>query len=519
MSSADRVTIPGSHRELDPKHPRVGDADHDRQIDVTVYLRPSSALDWVDQEAAQPPGNRRTMSRDQLAADYGASHEDISAVQSFAREHGLKVTAVNEERRAVKLRGTVAALANAFDARDLALYQMPDGIAYRSRSGALTVPGELADVITGVFGIDERPQAKPHLRRIGAQAAARAYTPKEVAAAYNFPTAVNGAGETVAIIELGGGFTQQDLDTYFNGLGITPPAVTAVDVDNGANSPGTDPNADGEVMLDIEVVGAVAPGAHIVVYFADNTDQGFIDAVSTAAHDSTNKPSVISISWGGPEDSWTGQARTQMEQAFIEAAALGVTVTAASGDNGSTDGVGDGKQHVDFPASAPHALACGGTSLQVENSQIASETVWNDGASGGAGGGGISIEFPLPSYQSSAHVPNNVDSGQLGRGVPDVAGDADPATGYTILVDGQQETIGGTSAVAPLWAGLIALINQSLGNSAGFLQPQLYAGTAAAGFRDITEGNNGDYQAAPGWDPCTGLGSPDGAHLLQALGG
>jgi len=208
-----------------------------------------------------------------------------------------------------------------------------------------------------------------------------------------------------------------------------------------------------------------------------------------------------------------------MEQILTEAAALGVTVTVASGDNGSTDGVNDGKQHVDFPASAPHALACGGTSLQATNGQITSETVWNDGSGGGAGGGGISIEFGVPSYQSAVRMPTNVDTGKAGRGVPDVAGDADPQTGYSILVDGSQQTIGGTSAVAPLWAGLTTLINESLGKPAGFLQPQLYEAATQTGFHDVTQGNNGSYSAGPGWDPCTGLGSPNGTALLQALGG
>jgi kumamolisin len=272
-------------------------------------------------------------------------------------------------------------------------------------------------------------------------------------------------------------------------------------------------------MLDIEVIGSVAPGAKIVVYFAPNTDQGFIDALSTAVHDATNKPSVVSISWGGPEDSWTQQARSQMDQILTEGAAVGVTVTVASGDNGSTDGVGDGKQHVDFPASAPHALGCGGTTLSIQDGQIASETVWNELPNHGAGGGGISIEFPVPSYQSGVKMPTNFDTGKPGRGVPDVAGDADPTTGYSILVDGNQQTIGGTSAVAPLWAGLIVLLNASLGKPAGFLQPQIYAASAAAGFHDITQGNNVGYEAGPGWDACTGNGTPDGAALLKALGG
>ena len=228
-----------------------------------------------------------------------------------------------------------------------------------------------------------------------------------------------------------------------------------------------------------------------------------------------NKPSVISISWGGPESTWTAQAMTAFDSAAQDAAALGVTICAASGDNGSSDGVTDGGNHVDFPASSPHILACGGTSLQSANAVITSETVWNDGAQGGAGGGGFSNQFPLPAWQVSDNI--TPPSGG-GRGVPDVAGDADPETGYNVLVDGQQLVIGGTSAVAPLWSGLIALLNQKLGKPLGFLQPTLYGLSGNSGaFHDITKGSNGAFSAGPGWDAATGLGSPDGAALLQAL--
>ena len=245
------------------------------------------------------------------------------------------------------------------------------------------MPAELDGIITSVLGIDNRPQAQPRIRF--APHATRTYTPVEVGQAYSFPAQATGEGETVGIIELGGGFDTADLNAYFQGLGLTPPNVTAVSVDGGTNSPGTDTNADGEVMLDIEVVGAIAPGASIVVYFAPNTDAGFIDAVSTAVNDTTHRPSVVSISWGGPEDTWTAQARDQMEQILTDAGGLGVTVTAAAGDGGSTDGVDDGQQHVDFPASAPHALACGGTALQATGGQITGETVWNDTGDGSHG--------------------------------------------------------------------------------------------------------------------------------------
>jgi kumamolisin len=314
---------------------------------------------------------------------------------------------------------------------------------------------------------------------------------------------------------LGGGYRAADLTAYFKGLGQTAPQVTAVSVDNGKNSPSTASSADGEVMLDIEVSAAVAPGAKIVVYFAPNTDQGFIDAVSSAVHDTTNNPSVISISWGGPESSWTTQAMNALDAACQSAAALGITVTVAAGDNGSTDGATG--NNVDFPASSPHVLGCGGTKLVGSGSTITSEVVWNEQASNeGATGGGVSNVFPLPSFQANANVPAP-SSSTGGRGVPDVSGDADPVTGYQVRVDGQNLVIGGTSAVAPLWAGLIALSNQQNGKSAGFLQPQLYSAKGAAAFNDIVSGNNGAFSAGPGWDACTGLGSPIGTRLIALL--
>jgi kumamolisin len=271
-------------------------------------------------------------------------------------------------------------------------------------------------------------------------------------------------------------------------------------------------------MLDIEVAAAVAPKAHIVVYFAPNTDQGFLDAITTAIHDKTNKPSVISISWGAPEANWTSQAMQQFNQAFQAAAALGVTICCASGDNGSGDGLTDGHAHVDFPASSPYALGCGGTKLIAAGSSISSEVVWNENPSS-ATGGGVSDVFPLPAWQRTAHVPPSTNPGaHVGRGVPDVAGDADPATGYKVRVDGQDFVIGGTSAVAPLWAGLIALLNQQLANPVGYLNPLLYGSLHGTGvMRDISSGSNGAYHARSGWDPCTGWGVPDGAKLLHAL--
>ena len=319
-------------------------------------------------------------------------------------------------------------------------------------------------------------------------------------------------GQTIALIELGGGFRAADITAYFKSLGLTAPKVTAVLVDKAKNAPTTADGADGEVMLDIDVAGAAAPGANIAVYFTPNTDQGFVDAITTAIHDTTNKPSVISISWGRAEPNWTAQARSAMDSAFQSAAALGITVTVAAGDNGSGDSVTDGKAHVDYPASSPFVLGCGGTKLVGSGTTITSEVVWNETAANeGATGGGISAEYPQPSWQSA------VTATKKGRGVPDVSGNADPATGYQVRVDGQSIVVGGTSAVAPLWAALIALINAQSKTSVGFLQPKLYATAAASGFHDITSGNNGAFKAGKGWDACTGLGTPNGTALAGLL--
>jgi kumamolisin len=520
MSQGARVELAGSARTPLPAESRVARADPGQRVDVTVVLRRRGAL--PDPGPAQPHLQRR-----ELEDRAGADLADIARVEAFAHEHGLDVVSASPARRSVVLSGPVAALEPAFGT-ELWLYDL-DGSVHRGRQGPLTLPAEVAPAVEGVFGLDDRPQARPHFRQllsegrpVQAHAATAAFSPTEVARLYDFPTAATGAGQCIAIVELGGGYSKADLDTFFQGLGLTTPATVAVSVDGAHNSPDGNPGGpDGEVMLDIEVAGAVAPGARIAVYFAPNTERGFLDAVSTAIHDSVRRPSTVSISWGGPESTWTGQAITALDTVLQDAAALGVTVFCASGDAGSGDGAGDSLAHTDFPASSPHVLACGGTRLTAGPDGIAAEVVWNDGPAGGATGGGISDAFEVPTWQSGASVPPSANpGGRRGRGVPDVSGDADPQTGYRVLVGGRATVVGGTSAVAPLWAGLVALLNERLGRPVGFLNPALYGAVqAAGGFRDITEGGNGAYSAGAGWDPCTGLGTPRGGAILDALGG
>jgi len=511
-----RVTLPGSDRTLPAGCEQLGEVDGNSVVTVTVVLR------RIGNQPAVSSGAIARINRQEFPQKLGADPKDIQAVEQFAHHHHLSVAEASLEKRLVHLRGSVKDLSKAFGAKLITCKDAVTNSIFRGRSGPLTVPEELQSVVIAVLGLDNRQAAFAHfrVRTNAATGNAGTFTAQQIATLYNFPQGLDGTGQTIGIIELGGGYNTADLQTYFQGVGLAVPSVTAVSVDGGANTPGGD--ADGEVELDIEVAGTIAPGANIAVYFAPNTDQGFIDAITDAVHDSTRKPSVISISWGGPEDSWTAQSRTALDAALQDAATLGVTVTVAAGDNGSSDGAGDGALHVDFPASSSFALACGGTTLQGSGSNITSETVWNETADNeGATGGGVSIEFALPSYQTNAGVPANPETNFVGRGVPDVSGNADPETGYQIVVDGQSVVVGGTSAVAPLWAGLIALLNQSLGTSVGLLQPKLYSFGESV-FRDITSGNNDDsnlgyYSAAAGWDACSGLGSPNGAALLDAL--
>ena len=475
-------------------------------LEVTLVLRRRPGAAFAS--AAYP--QRPRWPRAEYGRHCGADPADLDSLRAFARRYALSETGADTARRVLHLRGTPHSLEQAFTVT-LGSFRLADG---RGPFVGCTQAPRLPPEAIAVLGLDRRPVARPHIRRPRATPA-RSYTPLEIGALYQFPAGTDGSGQSVAIVELGGGFSASDLASYFKGLGITtPPSVSAVPVAGGANTPGGE--ADGEVMLDIEVIGALAPRSSIAVYFAPNTDQGFYEAISQAAHDATRRTAVISISWGGPEDGWTAQSRAAMQSALEDAAGLGVTVTAASGDSGSSDGESDGAAHVDFPASSPYVLGCGGTRLQGSGTTITSEVVWNETSAGeGASGGGVSVEFPPPAWQADSHVPAS-PSGQGGRGVPDVAGNADPMTGYQVLVDGQAQVIGGTSAVAPLWAALIARLNQKLARPLGDVHAALY-GLNGKGFRDITSGDNGAYRAGSGWDACTGLGSPQGEALAAAL--
>jgi kumamolisin len=497
--------------------------------------KPEALERLVYEQANQPLAARQYLTHEELADRHGASKEDLDKIEQFAQQHDLTVVHRSAAERSIVLKGRLGDLLSAFHA-DVQIYHHATG-TYRGRKGEIALPDSLSGIVTGVFGFDTRPKHRaPHRQKAAVNrgpSATNGVAATEFATRYNFPAASNGmtldgTGQTVAIIELGGGYRTSDLSVFFQEIKIPVPNVSSVSVDHAGNSPTTANSDDGEVMLDIEVAGAVVPKANFVVYFAPNNgDKGFIDAISAAVHDEERKPSVISISWGGPEVSTDQQGVDAYHELFAAAGALGITICIASGDHGTADlnaEQWDGKIHVDHPACDDLVLGCGGTQID-----SGTDVVWNDGTpfdvntlggGGWASGGGISEVFAVPSYQAAANMPVSINSGRPGRGVPDVAMSA---TNFFTRVDRTEGPSGGTSAVAPLMAGLVARLNQAKNKNVGFLNPFLYANAAKGVVRDVTVGTNAimstiqGYSAGPGWDACTGLGTPDGTVILNNL--
>ena len=508
MAIFKKIPLLGSYKKKPVGDPTT-DINKEELISVTISLRRKNEISTAIAQGKQ-------LSHIEFAKEYGANEKDVHEIEAFCKQHKLTLIKNDMASRSLVYQGRITDFEQAFTVK-LSHYRQA-GLLYRGREGEIFIPEQLKDIITGIFGLDDRPAARPMfqvqkathlLEKKKTVPPPPGFTGNQLASVYKFPTGFDGMGQTIAIIELGGGYQQADIKTYFTQLGLKIPVVTEVLIDKGQNKPTNANSADGEVMLDIEIAGAVAPGAGIVVYFAPNTDQGFLNAITGAIHDTVNKPSVISISWGQAETNWTTQSLTNFDDAFQSAAVLGITICIACGDSGSRDGTTDGSVHVDFPASSPHVLACGGTSLTVNGSSVNTEVVWHDSADS-ATGGGVSEVFPVPLYQQLTNIPLSASTKFKGRGLPDIAANADPNTGYNVLVDGQQLIFGGTSAVAPLMAGLIALLNQQGKKQVGFINPVLYANPGIC--RDITNGDNITtstnlgYTAGPGWDACTGWG-------------
>jgi kumamolisin len=568
------LAIPGSTRIAVPQAKLIKKCNPATQIKVSIYARRNPAAPGKDPASLEAmnlelPRERLYVSDTDFNSTFGADPADLDKIAAWAKKCKLKVLDSSVAKRRVLVQGSILDINKAFGVQ-LNEYEHPETGRFRGRVGQVHVPAELYDVIQGVFGLDTRPVGKPRRRRSnfkpadfttwqrftgkgkkgGHPRAATAnpfpgtFFPIDLAQLYSYPAALNGSGQNVGIFAFNGGNTPDPhggyklaaLQNYFEKvIGGTTPKITEVVVQGPGNDPGPDSQASsgqgdstGEVMLDLCVVGSVAPAANIFMYFTEFTSQGWVDALNEAITDANNI-AVISISYGNPEDdpdgAWTAMGVQQVNQALQGAAAKGITVCCASGDDGSADQVPSGA-HVDFPASSPNVLGVGGTKVVASSAAtpaIASEEVWNETMqSEGATGGGVSAVFTKPAYQNSVNVPPSANPPhQVGRGVPDVAADADPETGVVVMhVDGKQlEVIGGTSAAAPMWASLVLRLNQGLNARCGFLNPLLYGKFATGVLHDITVGNNGAYSAGSGWDACTGLGSPNGDGLLSALSG
>ena len=496
----------------------------------------------------QLPWQRHYYNTHEYVELFGSSPDEIARVEEFARSYGLDVVESDPGRRCIMLSGPLRTYARAFDV-EFVRYTHPSG-TYRSYHRAVRVPRTLARVIEAVLGFDDRPGFKHHAMSVHL-AGERPVEAEEVARAYRFPSST-GHGQTIGIIELAGGFHLEDIRAFAAKHNIAAPRVSVVELDGQKNDParpslvrrfwtafeaaarsGTAPpgsltgSADSdnqvewtiETTMDIELTMAFAPCARIVVYLAPNTPHGKYHALSTALTDHINSPSIISCSWGSPEEDVTIPGVFAIERLLQSAALRGVTVCFSSGDDGDGS-ASDGKRRVNFPASSPYALACGGTHLAIRPRGRIHETVWNETMAGKnmASTGGSSRLFRAPRWQRDAHITRI--SGHGGRGIPDVAAKADLAGGYGTIVGGIEIPMGGTSAAAPLWAGLTARINEILGVPVGLLSPLLYTPALRGVTHFVTRGDNGpNFHAAPGWNACTGWGSPKGAKLLRALRG
>jgi kumamolisin len=534
--NTSHVKLPGSLRGALPGARVLGQANAHAVIEVSLKLRRKQLLPDLETRPESP------LSRDALASAYGASRDDIDKVTQVFSQYGLKTVSSDAGTRTIRLSGSIGAMESAFNVR-LFNYAHASG-NYRGRVGYLSVPEAVKGIVQGVFGLDNRRTVRRRrhpIRDTGVRQALSAqsswYIPSQFASHYHFPPG-DGTGQTIGILEFGGGYFPSDLKDFCEKANVSVPTVSAVSTD-GTSTTSKD-GAEGEVMLDIEVIAGLCPKSSIVVYFAAWTEAGMVNALDAVMQDKANNPGVISISWGAPEgtDIWSDQAMTQVNETLKDAAYAGITVCVAAGDDGSSDALSDGHAHADFPSSSPYVLSVGGTTIR-DLAGTEPDIVWMEGDGlradqGGSSGGAVSDVFTRPGWQANITIVSVNPGAITGRCIPDIAANADwNASPYLLVVDGQAEPNGGTSAASPLWAGLIALMNVQLGGGqrVGYLTPVLYQNLAgsnpvqtvgAAGCTDVTSGNNntaqvGGYSAGTGYDAVSGWGTPHGQNLFAAF--
>ncbi|MBO2009714.1 protease pro-enzyme activation domain-containing protein [Hymenobacter negativus] len=495
-----------------------------KEIEVKLALRRQQltpeAAGPLNEILNQPPHLRRYLSHDEVAAATGGFAEDVAAVETYYQAFDIRVKTRSLILGSVTLAGTVASFERAFRTQ-IATFQAPNRVQFMATTSPYKLPDSLLTVVEPTQPLQQpvrkesrlpTPPQPPQPPVDGLKATAvtpPGYGPQELARAYQFPEDVTGEGQVIGIVELGGKLNQNDLKQFFAEIGVKKPRI--VEVGTAPPSTGTTELVNNaEVALDLQVAGALAPQAKLVVYYAAT----LIEALQAAVGDEVNKPTVLSVSWAGSEYNYSAQEVQQMNLLLYQASLLGITIVAASADHGAYNGMS--VPNVSLPASSPLVLGCGGTIATLTNDKLTSEVVWNELGGQVATGGGYSSLYAQPYYQAQAVARYPYQRSTM-RGVPDVAADASTVNGYRVVLGGQTTVIGGTSGATPFVAALIALLGEKLGYRLGYLNTLLYGFAGSDAFRAITQGNNQLYAAAPYWNPCTGLGSVVGTRLLSLL--
>ncbi|WP_371517838.1 protease pro-enzyme activation domain-containing protein [Kitasatospora sp. NBC_01300] len=522
---APRVALPNTVNPAVAHSEKKGDVPAEQQISVAVSLklRDTAALDRFLAAVATPgtPEFGKYLTPEQFTARFGPTQAAVDQVKTYLAAQGLTVTEVSANRQVVSAHGTNAQISQAFGTHESSYVDPQLQRAFFANDAAASVPADLADVVQGVSGLDNHAVRKNRLAKPNsvtphtASSTPSGFGPSQYDGAYNLnKTGADGTGTTVALWEFDG-YSSSNLTTYDSQYGLSGPAVSTVSVD-GANYDSAPGGGQGEVELDSEIVRGAAPKATQLVYEAPNSDQGEIDMANKIVAD--NQVSVISISWGSCEPDTTAASMTAVDNAFKQAAAQGISIFSASGDDGSRDCTrstsGSSVKAVDFPASSPHQTGVGGTNLQVSGTSYSSESAWS------SAGGGVSTVFGKPTWQTGT----GTGTGTM-RTVPDVSSNADPASGFAIYTAGSWQVYGGTSAAAPLWAGYAAQFNQKAKAAGqpvlGEANPKLYAvansSNYSGAFHDVTSGSNQDFPAGTGYDQVTGWGTPIADGLTTAL--
>ncbi len=501
--SGDVVSGLGSHAA------RTGSVAADRRISIAVSLAPRNdkSLDTFVAQVSDPHSATygHYLTKAQFQARFGRTNAEVKQVKDYLSSQGLTVGKVHSGNLLIDATGTAAQLEKAFGTQLSTWKDKASGRAFYANDSAPTLPSSIASMVSDISGLNSHlvlrhsaVNVTPHNGPGGG------YTPAQIKGGYSVPSSLNGSGQRIGLVEFDG-FQQSNITTYDNNYSLGSPAATVSKVDGGSGA-----LSDGqvEVELDIEVLNAIAPKANVTVFEAPNSDAGEADMYQAIVDSGIP---TTSISWGAAETQRTASNMDSVDSILEEGAAEGQGFYAASGDDGSDD-AGDGGESVDYPASDPFVTGVGGTTLTVTSANAWSkETAWS------GGGGGVSQEFSIPSWQTG--VEKAAGGGM--RQVPDVSALANPTPGVSVFSQGSWFPVGGTSAAAPEWAAFGALVNQQAAANGeanlGFANPALYATGGGSGFHDITSGSNGAFSAGSGWDFATGWGSYSASTLASRL--